>query len=62
MTIEQAMYQAIKLSLKGCGFVSPNPRVGALILKDDEVIAQGWHKKFGGPFMQKWRLLNMQGI
>ena len=33
---------------KGNGFVSPNPLVGAVIVKNGKVVAQGWHKYFGG--------------
>lgn len=29
--------------------VFPNPRVGAVIVKNVRIIAEGWHKKFGGP-------------
>lgn len=36
-------------AVKGNGYVSPNPRVGAVIIKNDEIIAEGWHKEFGAP-------------
>lgn len=29
--------------------VSPNPQVGCVIVKNDRVIAEGWHQYFGGP-------------
>ncbi|MFC2131202.1 bifunctional diaminohydroxyphosphoribosylaminopyrimidine deaminase/5-amino-6-(5-phosphoribosylamino)uracil reductase RibD [Bacteroidota bacterium] len=48
MTEQEAMSRAIELAMKGSGFVSPNPRVGAVILKNDKIISEGWHKKFGG--------------
>lgn len=48
MNYEVLMKRAIKLALRGNGLVSPNPKVGALIVKDGEVIAEGWHKEFGG--------------
>jgi diaminohydroxyphosphoribosylaminopyrimidine deaminase/5-amino-6-(5-phosphoribosylamino)uracil reductase len=38
---------AINLAKKGIGFVSPNPLVGAVIVKDNEIIARGFHEKFG---------------
>lgn len=47
MTYEQAMERAIALSLQGAGYVSPNPRVGCVILKDGEIIGEGYHHKFG---------------
>lgn len=47
MRSEDLMIRAIQLAKKGAGYVSPNPLVGALIVKDDKVISEGWHKKFG---------------
>jgi diaminohydroxyphosphoribosylaminopyrimidine deaminase/5-amino-6-(5-phosphoribosylamino)uracil reductase len=47
MRSEDLMVRAIELAKKGAGYVSPNPLVGALIVKDDKVISEGWHKKFG---------------
>ncbi|OQX79407.1 MAG: riboflavin biosynthesis protein RibD [Candidatus Omnitrophica bacterium 4484_70.1] len=37
------------LAKKGEGFVSPNPLVGAVIVKDKKVIATGYHKRAGLP-------------
>jgi diaminohydroxyphosphoribosylaminopyrimidine deaminase/5-amino-6-(5-phosphoribosylamino)uracil reductase len=44
---EEMMRRAIKLAKKGIGKVSPNPRVGAVIVKDGKVISEGWHHEFG---------------
>lgn len=41
------MQHALSLSLKGSGFVNPNPLVGAVIVKNGEIIGEGFHKKFG---------------
>jgi len=41
--------RALKLSLKGTGFVSPNPLVGAVIVKEGCIIGEGYHERFGGP-------------
>lgn len=41
------MKRAIELAKKGLGHVSPNPCVGALIVKGGKIVAEGWHKKFG---------------
>ncbi len=41
--------ETIKLAKKGYGFVSPNPMVGAVIVKDGNVIGTGYHEFFGGP-------------
>lgn len=43
------MARALELAEKGGGFVNPNPQVGAVIVKDGEVVATGYHPKFGGP-------------
>jgi diaminohydroxyphosphoribosylaminopyrimidine deaminase/5-amino-6-(5-phosphoribosylamino)uracil reductase len=43
------MARAIELAKKGVGFVNPNPLVGAVIVKDDKIIGEGYHQKFGGP-------------
>lgn len=45
---EKFMRRAIELAKKGNGSVSPNPLVGAVIVKNGKIIAQGWHKYFGG--------------
>ena len=47
ITDEQAMSLALELAQKGEGKVSPNPKVGAVIVKNDEIIATGWHKEYG---------------
>lgn len=44
---EQFMREAISLALKGMGHVSPNPMVGAVIVRDGEVIGRGYHRKYG---------------
>lgn len=45
----QYMQLAMELADKGKGGVNPNPLVGAVIVKDNKIIAKGWHKMFGGP-------------
>lgn len=41
------MERAIELAEKGRGFTSPNPLVGAVIVKDGRIIGEGYHKKCG---------------
>ena len=41
------MERALELARKGEGFVSPNPLVGAVIVKDDKIIGKGYHSAFG---------------
>lgn len=46
---EKLMRQAFKLAERGLGYTSPNPPVGAIILKNGEIIARGYHHRFGAP-------------
>ena len=41
--------RAIELAHNGLGRVHPNPIVGAVIVRDGEVLGAGWHNEFGGP-------------
>ena len=41
------MERAIELAKKGVGAVNPNPLVGAVIVKDEKVIGEGYHTKYG---------------
>jgi diaminohydroxyphosphoribosylaminopyrimidine deaminase/5-amino-6-(5-phosphoribosylamino)uracil reductase len=41
--------RAIELAQKGAGEVKPNPRVGALVVRDGEILGEGWHERYGGP-------------
>ncbi len=43
------MQRAIELAQKGKGYVSPNPLVGAVIVKNGRVIGEGYHERYGGP-------------
>lgn len=44
---EEYMKRAIELAVKGMGFTSPNPMVGAVIVRDGKIIGEGWHRKYG---------------
>ena len=43
------MERCIELAKKGAGYVSPNPLVGCVIVKNGKIVAEGYHKKFGQP-------------
>lgn len=47
MNDAEYMRQALALARKGCGWTSPNPMVGAVIVKDGRVIGEGYHEKCG---------------
>lgn len=42
------MKLALELAKKGRGRVNPNPMVGAIIVKDGDIVGRGYHKYFGG--------------
>lgn len=48
MTInEKYMMRCIELAKKGAGNVSPNPMVGCVIVHNEQIIGEGYHKKYG---------------
>src|SRR3989338_1699140 len=46
MINEFFMKKVFELAAKGRGHVSPNPLVGAILVKDDQIIAEGFHHKY----------------
>jgi diaminohydroxyphosphoribosylaminopyrimidine deaminase/5-amino-6-(5-phosphoribosylamino)uracil reductase len=44
---EEFMLQCIHLAHRGKGNVSPNPLVGAVVVKDKRIVGRGYHRKFG---------------
>lgn len=45
---ENYMKKALALARAGWGYTNPNPLVGAVIVKNGEIIAEGYHEKLGG--------------
>ncbi len=43
------MALALKLAQKGAGFTSPNPMVGAVVVRDGRIVGRGYHRRYGGP-------------
>ena len=43
------LVRAIELADRGRGRVSPNPVVGAIVVRDGVVLGEGWHEQYGGP-------------
>ena len=39
----------IEIARRGEYFVAPNPMVGAVLVHDGKIIAEGWHEQYGGP-------------
>jgi diaminohydroxyphosphoribosylaminopyrimidine deaminase/5-amino-6-(5-phosphoribosylamino)uracil reductase len=46
---QRYMKMALKLAARGFGAVEPNPMVGCVIVKSNQIIGKGFHKKFGAP-------------
>jgi diaminohydroxyphosphoribosylaminopyrimidine deaminase/5-amino-6-(5-phosphoribosylamino)uracil reductase len=56
------MRRALELAKNGTGMVSPNPLVGAVIVKNDEIIAEGWHHAYGMPHAERDAISKCNGI
>jgi len=55
------MKKALALARKGLGKTSPNPMVGAVIVKNGRVIGQGYHERFGGPHAEVNAISDVKG-
>ena len=49
LTDEHFMAHALRLAARGLYTTDPNPRVGCVIVKDGEVVGEGWHRRAGEP-------------
>ena len=49
MSDAQFMRLALRLARRGYGLTSPNPLVGAVLVKGGEIIGRGWHRRAGWP-------------
>jgi len=50
------MRRALRLARRGQGRTTPNPMVGAVIVKAGQLIGQGHHRQAGGPHAEIWAL------
>ncbi len=50
---DSLMGRALALARRGWGRTHPNPMVGALIVEDGAVVAEGFHEKDGGPHAER---------
>jgi diaminohydroxyphosphoribosylaminopyrimidine deaminase/5-amino-6-(5-phosphoribosylamino)uracil reductase len=44
-----SLERALELAERGRGTTRPNPVVGAVVMRDGEVVGEGWHERKGGP-------------
>ena len=49
MSDTEFMRRALALAGRGKGYTSPNPAVGAVLVRGGEVIGEGYHREFGAP-------------
>jgi diaminohydroxyphosphoribosylaminopyrimidine deaminase / 5-amino-6-(5-phosphoribosylamino)uracil reductase len=45
----RAMARALELAERGLETTHPNPRVGCVIARDEEIVGEGWHERAGEP-------------
>jgi diaminohydroxyphosphoribosylaminopyrimidine deaminase / 5-amino-6-(5-phosphoribosylamino)uracil reductase len=55
------MKDAVGLAVRGRGRTSPNPMVGAVVVKDDEIVGAGYHEYVGGPHAEVNALAGARG-
>jgi diaminohydroxyphosphoribosylaminopyrimidine deaminase/5-amino-6-(5-phosphoribosylamino)uracil reductase len=60
--IQQFMRRALSLARKGIGKTSPNPAVGCVIVRNGEIIGQGWHRRAGTPHAEVHALRDAGGV
>jgi diaminohydroxyphosphoribosylaminopyrimidine deaminase/5-amino-6-(5-phosphoribosylamino)uracil reductase len=44
-----SMRRALELANRGRGSVEPNPLVGCVIVRESQIVGEGWHGRYGGP-------------
>jgi diaminohydroxyphosphoribosylaminopyrimidine deaminase/5-amino-6-(5-phosphoribosylamino)uracil reductase len=57
MTERDAMRRALQIARDGWGRVAPNPLVGAVLLRDGKVVAEGYHAEYGQPHAEAAALM-----
>lgn len=55
------MRRALLLAENGQGFVEPNPMVGCVIVRNDQIVGEGFHERFGGPHAEVQALEDSRG-
>ena len=61
-TDQRMMREAISLSRRGEGRVEPNPMVGCVLARGDEIVGRGWHDVFGGPHAEVNAIANARKL
>jgi len=55
------MDEALRLAARGLGRTSPNPAVGAVIVRDGRIVGRGYHRRAGGPHAEVFALREAAG-
>jgi len=58
---ERYMKRALQLARRGVGKVSPNPMVGAVIVRAGRIVAEGFHREFGADHAEIEALKRVSG-
>lgn len=53
------MKRCLDLALEGLGAAEPNPLVGCVIVKDSEIVSEGYHKVYGGDHAEVMAIKNL---
>ena len=61
MQDEAYMRMALELAGRGAGWVSPNPMVGAVLVRNGQVIGRGWHQRCGQAHAERNALADCDG-
>lgn len=56
MTDAAYMQRALDLARRGRGWVNPNPLVGAVVVRDGEIVGEGFHPRLGEPHAEVFAL------
>src|SRR3954452_5095697 len=61
LTDHAHLARAIELAESGRGRTSPNPLVGAVIVRDGQVLGEGFHAELGGPHAERAAIADAGG-
>jgi diaminohydroxyphosphoribosylaminopyrimidine deaminase / 5-amino-6-(5-phosphoribosylamino)uracil reductase len=57
---EEYHQRCLTLAAKGLGYVAPNPLVGAILVVENRIIGEGYHKYFGGPHAEVYAIQSVK--